>query len=137
MAVGIILLCVNTALWAFFFWRFSRHFSPNAILRGLREEADKLILENNRTTDRNITVLESRIRDLQAMIAEADRRMLHIAESASQIAPSESPQEKPPQTVRQRVAASADAGLSPEEIAYEVGLSLTEVQLYLAMSSAS
>ncbi|MDR3312652.1 MAG: hypothetical protein LBS64_05935 [Spirochaetaceae bacterium] len=153
MTLGIILVCVNAALWVFFFARFSRRFSPEAMLQDLREEVDKLILENNRTTDRNVTLIEARIRELQALIEEADRRTPRFAApppqptvmaeyfsaglpmgGADSVKPPdtrvEPPQEK---SVRDRVAEYAAAGMSPERIAYELSVSLTEVQIYLSV----
>lgn len=45
-------------------------------LEGVRKEVDALITELNQNADRNLTLMEQRIGDLQKILAEADRRIL-------------------------------------------------------------
>ncbi len=74
----IVLLCAaaaNIALWLYFFRKYRTRFSPEHILRDIRVEVDKLITEISREADRDISLLEGRIRGLKSLIEEADRRI--------------------------------------------------------------
>ncbi|AEE16576.1 hypothetical protein [Treponema brennaborense] len=70
---GIVLGCINVALWLFFFVRFKKRFSPAKILEEIKVEVDKLIIEISRETDRDITLIDARIKGLKALIEEANR----------------------------------------------------------------
>ena len=72
----ILITLVNLALWLVFFIRFKKTFSPHVLLSDLKAEVDKLLIEINRTADQDITLVDSRIRDLKALIEEADHRLL-------------------------------------------------------------
>lgn len=72
----ILITLVNLALWLIFFIRFKKTFSPHVLLSDLKAEVDKLLIEINRTADQDITLVDSRIRDLKALIEEADHRLL-------------------------------------------------------------
>lgn len=49
-------------------------FSRDRLLGELRNEVDKLIVDLGREADRDVALLESRIKNLRALIDEADRR---------------------------------------------------------------
>ena len=66
----ILITLVNLALWLVFFIRFKKTFSPHVLLSDLKAEVDKLLIEINRTADQDITLVDSRIRDLKALIME-------------------------------------------------------------------
>lgn len=51
-------------------------FAANRVLKDLRIEVDKLIIDLGRETDRDVAILESRIKNLRELIDEADRRIL-------------------------------------------------------------
>jgi DNA-binding NarL/FixJ family response regulator len=51
-------------------------FSPAKVLGELRSEVDKLVIDLGREADRDVAILESRIKNLRALIDEADRRIL-------------------------------------------------------------
>ncbi len=77
MTIFVILLsCCNIFLWIFFFATFKKKFSPDTILAQIKAEVNKLIIEINQGTYRDITLLESRMKGLKALIEEADRRTL-------------------------------------------------------------
>ena len=48
---------------------------PRAILRELRSEVDALLVELNQATERNISLIEDRIRNLSDKLREADKRI--------------------------------------------------------------
>ena len=70
-----IILFVNVVLWIFFFIKYKRAFSPDNILHSISEEVDKLLIEIDKTADRDLTLLEDKKNSLKALIDEADKRI--------------------------------------------------------------
>ncbi len=59
------------------FYRVLRsRFAANRVLKDVRIEVDKLIIDLGRETDRDVAILESRIKNLRELMDEADRRIL-------------------------------------------------------------
>ena len=52
-----------------------RSFSSNELFRQVESEVESVITELNRTTERNITLIEDKIRQLSQLIRQADHRM--------------------------------------------------------------
>lgn len=72
-----ILIAVQAAFFAiiyFYVKRMKKNGEGGETAR-LREELNLLVLELNQTTDRNITLLEDRVRALKELVEEADRRI--------------------------------------------------------------
>lgn len=67
---------LNIVLWVFFLSRYKKFFSTDEILESTRDELDRMIADVNRNAGRNIDIIEDRIKELKAVVAEADR---HIA----------------------------------------------------------
>ncbi|MCR4822281.1 MAG: hypothetical protein K5873_05365 [Treponema sp.] len=68
--------CVlNISLWVTFFLKFKKIFSTDDIVASTREELDNMILDINRNAGRNIEIIEDRIKQLKAVVAEADRHV--------------------------------------------------------------
>lgn len=74
--IAIALIILNCVLMLAFYLALRSRFSSNRILREIREEIDKLVIDLGRETDRDVALLESRIKGLRALIDEADRRVL-------------------------------------------------------------
>lgn len=72
----------NIVLWIFFLSRYKKFFSTDEILESTREELDRMIADVNRNAGRNIDIIEDRIRELKAVVAEADR---HVAFAQSEL----------------------------------------------------
>ncbi len=72
----IIISLINIALWFVFFLRLKRSFSPQALLSDIKNEVEKLIIEINKTTLDDVTLLEERSKNLRFLIDEADKKML-------------------------------------------------------------
>lgn len=70
-----VILFVNIVLWLFFFIKYKKYFSPENILHSISEEVDKLLIEIDKSADRDLTLIEERTNNLRAMIDEADRRI--------------------------------------------------------------
>lgn len=52
-----------------------RSFSSNELLRQVESEVESVITELNRTTERNITLIEDKIRHLSQLVKKADHRI--------------------------------------------------------------
>lgn len=72
--LNIIILSVNVILWLIFYIKYKRTFSPENILHAISEEVDKLLIEIDKSADRDLTLIEERTNNLRAMIDEADKR---------------------------------------------------------------
>lgn len=75
-AFFVILLLCNCAAMVIFYRMLKSRFSPAKVLGELRSEVDKLVIDLGREADRDVAILESRIKNLRALIDEADRRIL-------------------------------------------------------------
>ena len=71
----IIVTVINLTLWFVFFARFKKTFSAEVMLHDIKDEVNKLLIEINRTTDQNLTLIDSRIRDLKTLTDAADKRL--------------------------------------------------------------
>lgn len=69
------LTVINILLWFVFLIRFKRLFSTDDIISSTREEMNKMIEDVNRNTERDITLINDRIKELKALIAEGDRQI--------------------------------------------------------------
>lgn len=67
---------INIFLWLFLFARFKKMFSSEKLLKDVRREVEKLLIEIDRTADQDITILEARIKSLHELINEADDKIL-------------------------------------------------------------
>jgi hypothetical protein len=55
--------------------RVRRAASPAAQMEGLRDEVNRLVIELNQTTDRNIALIEDRIASLMELLGSADKKI--------------------------------------------------------------
>jgi hypothetical protein len=79
-----VLIFLLNCLAMFLFYVFLRsRFSQKRILSELRSEVDKLIIDLGREADRDVAILESRIKNLRSLIDEADRRILVAGKETS------------------------------------------------------
>lgn len=76
IALSLTLLLVNCAAMVVFYRILKTRFSPKRVLSDLRSEVDKLIVDLGREADRDVALLESRVKNLRSLIDEADRRIL-------------------------------------------------------------
>ncbi len=73
---ALVLLIVNLVVMFVLYLRMKDRFSQTRILGDIRTEIDRLILDLGRETDRDVAILEDRIRGLRELMDEADRRIL-------------------------------------------------------------
>ena len=55
--------------------KLNKSVDPKAILESIREEVDRIIVELNSTTDRNITLLEDKVQSLSTLLEQADKKI--------------------------------------------------------------
>lgn len=164
---ALILLVINLVVLFAAFIRLKDRFSSTRILGDIRSEIDRLIMDLGRETDRDVAILEDRIRGLRELMDEADRRILLADREESKRktlpeipAPEVTPEQTPEQTepviiytkprisrresqiepeipVRERAIQMARKDISPEIIAKTLGISQGEVDLILTMNDSS
>lgn len=69
-------MIINVILWLSFYIKFKKTFSPKKILENIASEVDKLLIEIDNITDRDLTLIESKIQTLREVISQADKRIL-------------------------------------------------------------
>lgn len=67
------LIIVNIIFWLVFLRKFKKLFSTDDILASTRSEMNEMIADVNRITSRDIDLIESKLKLLKAVAAEADR----------------------------------------------------------------
>ena len=74
--VLVVISCfVNIILWLFMFFYFKKKFSSQEILENIRQEVDKLLIEISRETDRDLSLVEDKMKALKELIDTADQRI--------------------------------------------------------------
>jgi DNA-binding NarL/FixJ family response regulator len=161
LVLSLLILLANIVLWVVLFARLKKQFSPDIVLRDIRAQVDALLREIQSEVSRDITIVNDRRQDLQAIIAEADN---HILLSDAELKKRErekmvfetmqrmptpvgrAPVEAipaivrnyepvvPKKSIREQVLELAASGLTSEFIAQKLSISITEVQLYIDLS---
>lgn len=76
MVFLVVILCItNILLWIVFLLKFKSLFSTEDIIEKTRSELNKLVMDINNNTDRNITVYNESSRNLKKIIAEAESKV--------------------------------------------------------------
>lgn len=75
IVTSVILCLINLILWIVLAIRFKKIFSTEEIIDKTRNELNRMISDVNRNAERNITLIDERIKQLKAASAEADRRI--------------------------------------------------------------
>lgn len=137
--------------------KLARALSAAAILGEVREEVNRILVELNQTTNRNITLIEDRIRSLNELLGKADKRIALLAREAEKQdlaarlyselssrrpAPSEAPpapvsppsEEQEGADRNEEVVRLARSGLGPALIARQLGITLGEVELIISLA---
>lgn len=78
IVTSVILCLINIILWIVLAIRFKKIFSTEDIIEKTRNELNRMISDVNRNAERNITLIDERIKQLKAVSAEADRRLALI-----------------------------------------------------------
>ena len=73
MPVTVILIVVNTILWVVMFLRLKRKLSPEGVIKEVRAELDKILLQINSDSDRNIRLIQNQIEQVKKVSLEAQQ----------------------------------------------------------------
>jgi transcriptional regulator len=138
--------------------KITRVLDPSSVLREIRGEVDRIIVELNQTTERNISLIEDRIRRVSELLEQADRKigLLRRESEKQELAArvyselkhaetSQSPREAGSASARgggraearAQVVALHEQGISPSMIARQLGITLAEIELILSLAGKS
>ena len=73
--IAFLLTAFNIVMWLIFALRFKKIFSTDDIINRTRNELNEMLSDINRSADRNIVLIDERIKQLKAVSAEADRHL--------------------------------------------------------------
>ena len=125
--------------------KLKKSIDPKTVLESIREEIDRIIVELNSTTDRNITLLEDRVQNLNDLLEQADKKISilkreiekhemsgkvysELAEKRNQGAVEED--------LHTRVLQLHRQGISAPAIAKRLGITLAEIDLIVSLARA-
>ena len=118
----------------------------SAILAEIRDEIDRIIVELNQTTERNISLIEDRLAALSDQLAQADKRIALLRrerdknEASNQVYANivqKRIEEEPdrPEDAHEQVLRLHHSGVSPAAISRRLGRPQAEVDLIISLSS--
>ena len=126
--------------------KLNKSVDPKAILESIREEVDRIIVELNSTTDRNITLLEDKVQSLSTLLEQADKKIGILkreiekhelsAKVYSELAHSGKAVQKAEEQDRHtQVLNLHRQGISASAIAKRLGITLAEIELIITLAS--
>ena len=118
----------------------------SAILAEIRDEIDRIIVELNQTTERNISLIEDRLAALSDQLGQADKRIALLRrerdknEASTQVYASilqKRVEEEPEQAedLHEQVLRLYHSGVPPAAISKRLGKPLAEIDLIISLSS--
>jgi hypothetical protein len=118
----------------------------SVVLGQIRDEVDRIILELNQTTERNISLIEDKLAALSDLLGQADKRIALLRRESEKNAASsqvytnilqhragEEPES--PEDPHGEVLRLLNSGVSPAAIAKRLGKPLAEVDLIISLSA--
>jgi len=148
------LLSLNAGVLALMFIYFNRkiakRLAEQALIERVRSEVGDIIVELNRTTERNVGLVEDRIRDLKETLDSADKRLVLIQreaekrEMSTQVythlqrrpVPRTEDQSKDRKTLpAEEILDLHHKGISSELIANKLGTTVGEVELVISLQT--
>ena len=131
--------------------KLNKSLDPQTVLESIREEVDRIIVELNSTTDRNITLLEDKVQSLTNLIEQADkkigilRREIEKHELAGKVyselaekrgkEPEVEGNNQGEQDVHTQVIQLHRQGISASVIAKRIGITLAEIELIISLAN--
>lgn len=131
--------------------KFEREMNPDTVLRQIRNEVNELIIELNQTTERNVSLIEERINQLNRSIEESDKRITLLKKEAEQredsgrvyshlnprtIVKDEQPLKKE-LTKREQVLDLYGKGIDPKIIASKLDVTIGEIELIVSLGNGA
>ena len=129
--------------------KIEKYIDPSSLLDQIREEVNRIIVELNQTTDRNIALIEDRISRLMELLAKADKKISLLQREGEKhevsrkiynnITRSKAEKQYEPEPDERRdrqdeVLRLHQVGFSAPIIAKRVGTPLGEVELIISLS---
>ena len=75
VALIVILYIINIISWCFLFRHFKKMFSADGVIENVKLKLNSLLIQIDTATDRNIKLINERIKDLKLISAEADNKI--------------------------------------------------------------
>ena len=122
--------------------KFETRLYTASILQELREEVNKIVVELNQTTERNIALIEDRIHHLSELLAQGDKKISLLKrevekhEVSTKVYASLSKEEQisePEPDGRKEVLRLHRSGFSSTMISQRTGVPLGEVELIISL----
>lgn len=126
--------------------KLSKSVDPKAILESIRGEVDRIIVELNSTTDRNISLLEDKVQSLSSLLEKADRKISVLRREIekhelsgkvySELAEQRG-QKMEEEDLQSQVLRLNRQGISASVIAKRLGITLAEIELIISLGAGS
>ena len=116
---------------------------PKTVLDSIRDEVDRIIVELNSTTDRNVTLLEDKVQTLSGLLEQADkkigilRREIEKHEMSARVyseLAARRVREPAEEDLHTRVLRLHGEGISASAIARQLGIALAEIELIISLA---
>ena len=76
MSVILILICIfNVVMWIVFLRHFKNLFTTEDIISSTKDEVNKILMDLDRQTERNLTLMDNSISKLKSLNAEIDKKL--------------------------------------------------------------
>ena len=86
MSVILVLICVfNVVMWIIFLRHFKNLFTTEDIVAGTKEEVNKILMDLNRQTERNLSLIDNSISKLKSLNAEVDKKLKLLDEMKNSV----------------------------------------------------
>jgi hypothetical protein len=123
--------------------------NPKALIDEIRVEVDRILLELNNTTDRNISLIEDRIHAISELLERADKKIMILNRESEKYSMSKNyntilqktkknpePEKKSGEEkdMKQKVLKLYREGFSPAVIANHTNLPVGEVELIISLT---
>jgi hypothetical protein len=126
--------------------------NPKEILREIKKEVDGIITELNKTTDRNITLIEEKINQLQETLDKTDKRLSLLGRENEKLGMGKTYSDilanarlknaatssaKPEENVRDKILKLYREGFSPQVIASHINMPVGEIELIISLEKGN
>ncbi|MBN1698320.1 MAG: hypothetical protein JW881_12470 [Spirochaetales bacterium] len=122
--------------------------NPQKLIDNIHSEVNKIMAELNNITERNITLIEQRVRELSALLEKADKKILMLQRESEKYSMSKNYSDIIKKTqqqgeaqnrkesdvsIRERVLKLYYQGFSPALIAGRINLPVGEIELIISL----
>ena len=146
--ISIILACF-VVLYLILKRKIEKSVNPRALIDEIRVEVDRIILELNNTTERNISLIEDKMNQLSELLEKADKKIMllsresekyNISKEYSNILQKAKKRDVPDKNhieetdMKEKVLKLYREGFSPSVIANHTNLPIGEVELIISLT---